>query len=44
MERGVSLDDLKQELKVLEAFNETRRAKILRAIIENELTKKEQES
>ncbi len=44
MERGVSLKELQQELKVLEAFNETRRAKILRAIIESELTKKEQES
>ena len=44
MERGVSLDDLKQELKVLEAFNETRRAKNLRAFIENELIKKEKES
>ena len=39
--RGTSIEDLKQELAILEAFNETGRVKVLRAIIEDELRKQE---
>lgn len=42
--RGTSIEDLKQELAILEAFNETGRAKVLRAIIEDELRKQEHQS
>ena len=44
MARGVNLEELRQELKILEAFNETGRAKVIRAMIEAELRKREAKS
>jgi hypothetical protein len=42
-QRGATIEELKQELLILEAFRETGRARQLRAIIDRELARVERE-
>jgi len=40
-ERGVSIEDLEQELRILNEFGEYGRARVLRGMIEHEIQKQE---
>lgn len=40
-ERGLSIEDLEQELKILNEFKEYGRARVLRGMIQHEIQKQE---